>query len=722
MIRKISISLLLITVLSILLISVIAKRQERVVIEDLIIDSPQRYLPNDDVMARVGKGSINKIKYSPDGTILAVATGIGLWLYDANNTDELALLMPHTSNITCMCFSPDGETLVTGSKDEIVRLWDVKTRTLKQIFRGHTIEVFNVAFSLDGKTLGSASRGEINIWDIQTSTHKKIIKNPFNPSNWYNSGSQLFYVGNTLIFAEVSNNDKKVEFININKVEGFYINREKQESTIYDLEDFSRIFFSPNGSLLATVSYNTIHLLDVHNQKDQIIKIDNRAIADVSFSPDGKTLAVVSFEWIIYLWDIDTGKVKDTINLHTVKISRLTYSPDGSTIVSWGNDGIIRFWDLTTKELVNTITGHMGWWDFSLSPDGYNIIGYGGSKTIHLWDANIGKHQKSLTGHKETIYSVDISPGGTTIASSSNDKTIRLWNLNTGEVRKIMRGYRNPVDKLLFNQDGHILATVDTEHNIRLWDTASGKYLITLNGMTDAGIITMAFSSDRKTLTSVGYAHKFYVGKLHVWNINTGELKHEISINPTNGYSASSFSSKVLFSPDGQTLAITLSKTPSDNSRRVHAIVLWDVRTGKIKHTLTGHRNDVSSISFSSDGNTLASGGDDKTIRVWDLATGEEKLLLSDPQWHQILSGGFGFVSQLSFSPDGRILASGISEGVIYLWDIDTGEQTKILKGHTGYMRKLTFTKEMKTLMSHSSDGTVLIWDISSIMKTADDN
>jgi len=669
-------------------------------------------------MARIGKGRINKLKYSPDGTILAVATSIGLWLYDANNTDEFVLLMPHISSITCVSFSPDGETIVTGSEDAIVRLWDVNTKRIKQLFRGHRGAVFSVAFSPDGKTLASASQQEINIWDIQSNTHKKIIKRH---TNWYSRDPQISYVGNILFLAEISNkkNDTKVEIININKVEGIVINKEEQENTIVDLDGYNEVFFCPKGRLLAIVDYRkTIRLMDVHNQKDLIIETDNHQISDVAFSPDRKTLAGVSFERIIHLWDIDTGKEKDTIKLHTGSNTQLIYSPDGSTIVSWGNDGILRFWDLTKKELVNTITGHMGWWDFSLSPDGYNIIAHGKtrSKTIQLWDATTGKHHKSLTGHKETIYSVNISPDGTTIASSSNDKTIRLWNPNTGKVRKIMRGYRNPVNKLWFNPDGHILATVDTDHNIRLWDTASGKYLITLNGLTDP-VKTMVFSSDRKILTSVGSDNISEVWEFHVWDINTGKLKQKISVSPTNGHRAS-FNSKVLFSPDGQTLAITLSDTSSDYSKRSYIIVLWDVQTGKIQDTLSGHTDDITSITFSPDGNTLASGGDDKTIRLWDLSTGEQKLLLSDPQWREVFSISHDLALKLSFSPDGRILASGISEGEIYLWDIDTGEQIKILKGHTGSIRKITFNKETKTLMSYSSDGTVLIWDISSITKT----
>lgn len=715
MTRKISISLLIITVFSISLISIITKRQEHDIVEDLTIDSPQLYLPDDDVMARIGKGEIKNIKYSPDGTILAVATGIGLWLYDVNDTDEFVLLMPHTSTITCVSFSPDGKTIVTGSNDAIVRLWDVNTKKIKQLFTGHNGAVNNVAFSSDGKKLASASIHEINIWDIQSGTHQKYIYKSFTVD------LQISYVEKALILAVVSNNntDMKLEIININRVEGILVDREKQEYKVNDLKNYSRVLFSPNGRVLASIeSYNTISLLDVHNQKDVIIRLDDHRITDASFSPDGNTLAALTYDDIIHLWDIDTGEVKDTINLHTVKISRLTYSPDGSTIVTWGNDGIIRFWDLTTKEMINTITGHMGWCDFSLSPDGYNIIGHGGSKTIQLWDANTGKYQKSLTGHKDGITGIAISPGGTTIASRGNDKTVRLWNPNTGQIRKIMRGYRNPVYKLLFNPDGHILATLDRKQKIRLWDTASGKYLITLNGLTDASIITMAFSSDRKFLASVGYDNIF-----HVWDITTGELKQKISMSPTNGYSAPSYSRKVLlFSPDGQTLAITLSNISSDYSKRSYAIVLWDVKTGKIRNTITGHTDDVSSITFNPDGSTLASGGDDKTIRLWDLATGEQKMLLSDPQWHQIRSGSLGFITQLSFSQDGRILACGISEGVIYLWDIDTGEQIKILKGHTGSIKKLTFTKEMKTLMSYSWDGTVLIWDISSITKTADDN
>ena len=113
----------------------------------------------DGAKARLGKGSIREVQYSPDGARLAVAGSIGIWLYDARTGAELSLLTGHTGEITSVAFSPDGRTLASasGSGDATVRLWDAVTGAHLRTLHGHTGRVESVAFSPNGRTLASGS-------------------------------------------------------------------------------------------------------------------------------------------------------------------------------------------------------------------------------------------------------------------------------------------------------------------------------------------------------------------------------------------------------------------------------------------------------------------------------------------------------------------------------------------------------------------------------------
>ena len=117
-------------------------------------DYTQLNLP-EGAKARLGKGSINEIKYSPDGSRLAVASSIGIWIYDAHSGEELALLTGHTDSVDSVTYSPDGRTLASGSRDQTIRLWDANTGELKRTLEGHRGWVYSVAFSPDGRTLAS---------------------------------------------------------------------------------------------------------------------------------------------------------------------------------------------------------------------------------------------------------------------------------------------------------------------------------------------------------------------------------------------------------------------------------------------------------------------------------------------------------------------------------------------------------------------------------------
>ena len=130
---------------------------------------------------------------------------------------------------------------------------------------------------------------------------------------------------------------------------------------------------------------------------------------------------------------------------------------------------------------------------------------------------------------------------------------------------------------------------------------------------------------------------------------------------------------------------------------------LWDVNTGQNLRTLTEHTGSVFSVSFSPDGQTLASGSGDYTMRLWDVNTGRHL---------QTLTGHTSAVESVSFSLDGQTLASGSWDDTVRLWDVNTGRHLRTLTEHTDYVWSVSFSPDGQTLASGSEDDTVLLWNL----------
>ena len=374
----------------------------------------------------------------------------------------------------------------------------------------------------------------------------------------------------------------------------------------------------------------------------------------------------------------------------SAKVNSIAYSPDGEKLASALEGGQIKLWDARSGELLRTLEGHTSdVRSVAFAPDGNTLASGSEDKTIKLWDARSGALLRTLEGHTHWVESVAFAPDGKTLASGSLDKTIKLWDARSGEVLRTLNGHTSYVGSVAFAPDGKTLASGSEDRTIKLWDARSGELLRTLEGHT-GNVISVAFAPDGQTLAS-GSIDK----TVKLWGARSGKLVRTLEEH-------TSYVHSVAFAPDGKTLASSSGDT---------TIKLWGARSGELLRTLEGHKWIVNSVAFAPDGNTLASGSWDKTIKTWDARSSELQLSIDARGPDHERKGHRGLVRSVAFAPDGNTLASGSYDTTIKLWDARSGEILRTLEGHTSGVLSVAFVPDGNTLASSSLDTTIKLWD-----------
>ncbi|KEP46121.1 tyrosine kinase catalytic domain protein [Rhizoctonia solani 123E] len=295
----------------------------------------------------------------------------------------------HTNGVTSVAYSPDGKSVVSGSWDKTIRIWDAQSPSpTGEPLTGHSRLIYSVSYSPFGNIIASGSSDKtICLWDVNT---RRRLGEPI-------KGDHTFY----------------------------------------------SVAFSPNtkliasgcgGSLSSSPSGNSVQLWDVQNMTAATNPFKGHAyvVGSVQFSPDGTRVVSGSNDNTIRVWDIEHGTtVVGPLEGHTDLVFSVTVSPGGSQIVSCSQDKTIRLWDTRSGGTIgNPYEGHTyGVQSVVFSPRGTYVASGSTDKTVRVWDIRTGRQVQLYEGHSSIIYSVVFSPCGQYIASGSNDKKVIIRNI-----------------------------------------------------------------------------------------------------------------------------------------------------------------------------------------------------------------------------------------------------------------------------------------------------
>lgn len=353
----------------------------------------------------------------------------------------------------------------------------------------------------------------------------------------------------------------------------------------------------------------------------------------------------------------------------------------------------------------------------SLSKDGNYIVSGGGGTAI-IWDMESGKDILNLEAHEMPIWSVDFSPDGRYVLTASSDRTIKLWNISTGRIVITLAGHLREVTKALFSPDGKLILSTSKDNTVRLWNAIENK-LIWTDSNYSGPIKYISFSHDGIIVFAVTFN-----GIMKVIDAKTGKELH--TYKTSSGYTAAlSPESKAMFIGDfdgkitvydvttGKELksfgrlgvAITASALNGNNSLfaaldEKGVMRIWDTQKQYELFHLDGLKS-ARTVIFSIDNKYVITAGDDNIIRFFDVFKRKEVKSLK----------GYMLSSQKIILSSAKTLVSGMTNGVINIWDIEQGAIKKQLVGHVRAINTIDVSKDGRYIISGGVDTKIILWD-----------
>ncbi|MCL2115400.1 MAG: DUF4062 domain-containing protein [Methanobrevibacter sp.] len=591
------------------------------------------------------KDYVESVCFSDDGNyVVSGSVDNSIYIWDWNKQRVIKRLKGHTDYVDSVCFSDDGKYVVSGSGDNSVRIWDWKEEKEIKKLKGHTTIVFSVCFSSDGKYVVSGSGdNSVRIWDWKEEREVKKL--------------------------------------------------ERHTGTV------TSVCFSSDGKYVVSGSGdNSVRIWDWKEERE-VKKLEGHTnrVMSVCFSSDGKYVASGSEDNSVCVWDWKKSwrKVKK-LEGHRNRVMSVCFSHDDRFIASGSYDNSICIWDWKKQEKIKKLEGHTNLvMSVCFSKDDKYIVSGSYDNSVRVWDwgKSWRKKVKKLEGHRSRVMSVCFSSDDRFIASGSYDNSICIWDWKKQEKIKKMEGHTATVTSVCFSNDGRYVVSGSGDNSVCVWDWKKswGKKVKKLKGHT-ATVTSVCFSNDGRYVVSGSGDNSILI-----WDWKKSCKK---KIKKLDGHTGTVTS--VCFSHDGMYVV----SGSGDNS-----VCVWDWKKQKLIKKLGGHTGTVTSVCFSRDGRYVVSGSGDNSVCVWDWK--KQKLIKK-------LLGHTNRVMSVCFSNNNEFIVSGSYDNSICVWDWKRAKKIQnpiILINTEEKLYSCVFSNNDYRIVAGGDSGKILIYSVENLFK-----
>ena len=637
--------------------------------------------------------------------------------------------------VRSLAISKDGNHLASCGDDNTIRLWNIATRDMEKQIRGHGSVIRSSLFLPEGNRLLSVSHDRtIREWVIEGFTEVRtlfeghvdaVLSAAYSPdqrSIVTASGDRSARIWNTASGKLEHEFGKDDQAFDAKDAGGVRPKNELREGHLFLVS--SAQFFPDGRQLLTAAADNTARVWDVERGGQSLLLENTGRAAAVAISQNLRWIGTgggrasasekgVDSIWSAQLWNAATGERIKTYASemgHKWEVTAIAFSPDSRLIATGDLMGHVRLWDIETGEVVEKLDGHGR---FKISAiafldNGNRLATASFDNTVLQWDVKTGKELKSLMlPHPDSVLAMQVVPATNQIVTSCTEQKpradgqiasvgqLRNWDATTGKLLQSSTPFAGTAHSISTSADGQSINAANSETGeVLTWDlTSPSRSMIKLLASpSKSDLRSVVLHPDGNHIVTIGGSDAL------LWDLTNSQ-------NPTlvKSFSQHLTVASARFSPSGKLVATG----GLDKTARV-----WDIETKRVIRKLEGefgHKGRVNSTVFSKDSMHLLTASTDGTAKLWNIETGEVMFTLVNRSTSDEVVAA---INSATFSKDGNWIATASEDGKARLWQVSNQQCVRTFEGHQAGVVCVEFTTDGRKLVTGSKDKTARLWNV----------